>query len=131
MNTLTAYASAEIKVKRSRFIAEVFPVTNAVHARETLKQQKARYAGASHVVHAFITGAQGEVRGMSDNGEPPGTAARPMMNVLGGKECTNILLTVTRYFGGTLLGTGGLARAYGQAAREVLARAETTTPLRE
>jgi uncharacterized YigZ family protein len=115
-----AYARAEIEVKRSRFIAEVFPADSQAEARELLKSQKARYADASHVVHAFIAGHQGEVRGMSDDGEPAGTAARPMMDILTGKKCTNMLLTVTRYFGGTLLGTGGLVKAYGDAAKAAL-----------
>jgi uncharacterized YigZ family protein len=120
VNTLCAYVCREIQVKRSRFIAEAFPVTTQVAARETLKTQKTRYADASHVVHAFIAGPQGEVRGMSDDGEPPRTAARPVMDVLTGKGCTNILLTVTRYFGGTLLGVGGLVKAYGDAAKAAL-----------
>jgi uncharacterized YigZ family protein len=121
MDILSGPACAELEVKHSRFIAETFPVTSPAEAREILKAQKTRYAGASHVVHAFITGLQGEFRGMSDDGEPPGTAARPAMDVLGGRRCTNILLTVTRYFGGVLLGTGGLVKAYGDAARAALA----------
>jgi putative IMPACT (imprinted ancient) family translation regulator len=90
-----------------------------------VRRQKERYRDASHVVHAFIAGAAGEIRGMSDDGEPGGTAARPIMDILVGTHCTNILLTVTRYFGGTLLGTGGLVRAYGNAARTVLALCKT------
>jgi uncharacterized YigZ family protein len=122
MDMLLQGASAEVVVKSSRFIAETFPVTGAEDAREQLRLQKARYHGASHVVHAFVAGRAAELRGMSDDGEPPGTAARPIMDILAGRRVTGILLTVTRYFGGTLLGTGGLVRAYGDAARAVLPR---------
>jgi uncharacterized YigZ family protein len=121
VDTLLLPAQAEIEVKHSRFIAEVFPIASQIDAREMLKQQKKRYEAASHVVHAFIAGAKGEIRGMSDDGEPAGTAARPIMDILAGKNCTNILLSVTRYFGGTLLGTGGLVKAYGDAAKAALA----------
>ena len=110
-------AAAEISVKKSRFIAEIFCAATAEAARALIKAQKARYADASHVVHAFVAGSKGETRGMSDDGEPPGTAARPVMNALTGARYTNVLLTVTRYFGGTLLGTGGLSRAYAEAAK--------------
>jgi uncharacterized YigZ family protein len=121
VDTVLLHAQAEIEVKHSRFIAEMLPITSQTDAREMLKSQKKRYEDASHVVHAFIAGAKGEIRGMSDDGEPAGTAARPIMDILTGKNCTNILLTVTRYFGGTLLGTGGLVKAYGDAAKAVLA----------
>jgi uncharacterized YigZ family protein len=117
-------AAAEITVKKSRFIAEIFCASSAKAARVLIKAQKARYADASHGVHAFAAGNKGETRGMSDDGEPPGTAARPIMNALTGARYTNILLTVTRYFGGTLLGTGGLSRAYAEAAKAVCAVCE-------
>ena len=121
---LTGYAVSETLVKHSRFIAELLPCTSQSEARELLKSQKAKYADASHVVHAFVTGPSAEIRGMSDDGEPSGTAARPVLDVLCGRKCTNALLTVTRYFGGTLLGTGGLVKAYGDAAKAVIEKAE-------
>ncbi len=124
MDILLEYASTELSIKNSRFIAEVFPITTQVEARNLLKEQKNKYKDASHVVHAFIVGKAGEVMGMSDDGEPPGTAGRPVLDVLKGKHCTNMLLTITRYFGGTLLGTGGLVKAYGDSAKEVLALAK-------
>ncbi len=120
MNSLVAYAHAEISVKKSRFIAEVFPIQSQVEARELLKEQKKKYKDSSHVVHAFFCGAQAHISGMSDDGEPAGTAGRPILDIVKGMSITNILLTVTRYFGGTLLGTGGLVKAYGDAARAVL-----------
>ena len=71
-------------------------------------------------MHAFICGLNAEVSGCSDDGEPSGTAGRPVLEVLKGRNCTNIMITVTRWFGGTLLGTGGLVKAYGDAAKAVL-----------
>lgn len=120
MDSLVSYAQTELCIKKSRFIAEVFPVQNQTEAREVLKNQKQKYKDASHVVHAFFCGNQAQISGMSDDGEPSGTAGRPVFDILKGKSITNILLTVTRYFGGTLLGTGGLVKAYGDAAKEIL-----------
>lgn len=124
MDALTGYAVFETLVKHSRFIAELLPCVSQSEARELLKSQKAKYSDASHVVHAFVTGPSAEIRGMSDDGEPSGTAARPVLDVLCGRKCTNALLTVTRYFGGTLLGTGGLVKAYGAAAKAVIEKAD-------
>ncbi|MCQ2249007.1 MAG: YigZ family protein [Treponema sp.] len=115
----------EINIKGSRFIAEVFTVTTQAEAREKLHEQKLRYSDATHVCHCFISGLKAEACGMSDDGEPSGTAGRPMLDVLKGSGITNILVTVTRYFGGTLLGTGGLVKAYGDSVKEVLALCET------
>ncbi len=120
MEALGGYASAELEIKRSRFVAEVFPVSSQGEARSLLKAQKERYDDATHVVHGFVLGPAAEVLGMSDDGEPAGTAGKPVLDVLRGRGCTNILLTVTRWFGGTLLGTGGLVRAYGDSAKAVL-----------
>ncbi|WP_407399511.1 YigZ family protein [Treponema sp.] len=115
----------EINIKGSRFIAEVFTVTTQAEAREKLHEQKLRYSDATHVCHCFISGLKAEACGMSDDGEPSGTAGRPMLDVLKGSGITNILVTVTRYFGGTLLGTGGLVKAYGDSVKEVLSLCET------
>ncbi len=120
MEALVEYARAELEIKKSRFLAEVFPVFSQAEARSLLKQQKERYEDATHVVHGFVLGPAAEVLGMSDDGEPAGTAGRPVLDVLKGRNCTNILLTVTRWFGGTLLGTGGLVKAYGDSAKAVL-----------
>ncbi len=125
MNILLESARSETLVKKSRFIAEIFPVKNQRDVRALLKTQKQKYADSSHVVHAFVLGKNAEIMGMSDDGEPAGTAGRPVLAVLKGSGCTDILLTVTRYFGGTLLGTGGLVKAYTQAAQSVLALAHT------
>lgn len=120
MNLIDSYYTNEISIKHSRFIAELFPIENQQQARTMIKQQKTKYFDATHVVHAFIIGLSGEVMGMSDDGEPSGTAGRPVLDVLKGSGCTNVLLTVTRYFGGTLLGTGGLVKAYNESATSVI-----------
>ena len=76
-------------------------------------------------MHAFVIGAGAEILGMSDDGEPSGTAGRPTLDVLKGFGCTNTLVTITRWFGGTLLGTGGLVKAYSGGAKQVLQKAES------
>lgn len=116
---------AEITVKKSVFRAEVFYTDNAQEAKETVKRQKDQYRDARHVVHAFVIGESGAVLGCSDDGEPAGTAGQPVLAVLKGSGITNILVTVTRWFGGTLLGTGGLVKAYSTAAKEALAKVHT------
>jgi len=125
MKVLMRYASSELNVKSSRFLAEIFPINSAAEARELLKSQKGKYEDARHVVHAFIAGENGEVLGCSDDGEPSGTAGRPALAVLKGSGITNIMLTITRWFGGTLLGTGGLVKAYSDSAKLVLQEAST------
>lgn len=117
--------SNEIIIKGSRFISEVFSVSSQQEARDRLHEQKLRYSDATHVCHCFIAGLKAETCGMSDDGEPSGTAGRPMLDILKGSGITNILVTVTRYFGGTLLGTGGLVKAYGDSVKEVLALCQT------
>ncbi|MCR5217317.1 YigZ family protein [Treponema sp.] len=120
MKVLLGYQSTELNIKNSRFLAEAFIAESQAQAREILHSQKEKYSDATHVVHAFITGKKGEVNGMSDDGEPSGTAGRPMLDVLKGRGITNILVTVTRWFGGTLLGTGGLVRAYSDSMKAIL-----------
>jgi len=116
---------AELIVRKSRFLAEATPVASSEAARDLQRERKRVYAGCNHVVFAFICGPQGGVMGCSDDGEPSGTAGRPVMEVLKGSGITNVLLTVTRWFGGTLLGTGGLVRAYTESAQLALADAPT------
>lgn len=123
MRILTEYTKTELNIKNSRFLSEIFPCEKQDEARELIKSQKKKYSDSSHVAHAFVLGLNGEILGMSDDGEPSGTAGRPALDVLKGKNCTNIVLTITRWFGGTLLGTGGLVKAYGDSAKEVLEKA--------
>ena len=115
----------ELNVKNSRFLAEAFIVENAEAAREKLREQKERYSDASHVVHAFVVGPEGNVMGCSDDGEPSGTSGRPTLEVLKGSGVTNVILTVTRWFGGTKLGTGGLVKAYTESAQGAVALMRT------
>ncbi len=124
MEILKSYIQYEETIKGSRFLSELFPCDSQAGARELVKAQKAKYADATHVVHAFVIGPGAEVMGMSDDGEPSGTAGRPALDVLRGRGCTNTVLTITRWFGGTLLGTGGLVKAYGNGAKGVLAAAD-------
>lgn len=112
----------EIEVLRSRFIATLAPVFSVEEARDFIKRIKSEFADASHNVPAFLVGGGSSVTAhCNDDGEPGGTAGRPMLAVLQGSGLGDVAVVVTRYFGGQKLGTGGLVRAYGDAVREVLA----------
>lgn len=124
MEILTSHTETEEVIKGSRFLSELFPCESQNFARDIIKSQKEKYSNATHVVHAFIVGKNGEIMGMSDDGEPSGTAGRPTLDVLKGRKCTNTLLTITRWFGGTLLGTGGLVKAYSNGAKKVIEKAD-------
>ena len=117
--------SAELVVRKSRFLAEATPVASPDAARELWHERKNTYTNGGHIVFAFICGPQGEVMGCSDDGEPSGTAGRPVLEVLKGSGITNVLITVARWFGGIKLGTGGLVRAYTESAQLALADAPT------
>lgn len=125
MVILTGQTEFEETIKGSRFLAELIPCESQNSARDILKSQKTKYAKATHVVHAFVIGNNAEIMGMSDDGEPSGTAGRPVLDVLKGRKCTNTILTVTRWFGGTLLGTGGLVKAYSDGAKQVIQKADS------
>jgi len=108
----------EIVVVNSRFITTVIPVSSVDQARNTLKDVRAEMPDASHHVYAYRIGhGNSVIDGMSDDGEPSGTSGPPVLAVLRGSGLGDILIIVTRYFGGTKLGTGGLVRAYSEAAR--------------
>lgn len=110
----------EIEEKKSRFIAHISPVTSEEEATAFIASIKKQYFDARHNCSAFIIGDNSELTRCSDDGEPSGTAGRPMLEVLTGEGITNVVCVVTRYFGGTLLGTGGLVRAYQAAVKEGL-----------
>ena len=131
MLVLTKPVRFEEIIKGSRFLSELIPCESQAQARDILKVQKEKYADATHVVHAFIVGKNAEVMGMSDDGEPSGTAGRPTLDVLKGRNCTNLIVTITRWFGGTLLGTGGLVKAYGNGAKQVLEAAAAQNAFEE
>lgn len=117
----------EYEEKKSRFLAGLAPASSEEEAAAFLEQEKKKYYDARHHCPAFIIGRKRELTRCSDDGEPSGTAGRPILEVLLGAEVTNAVLVVTRYFGGTLLGTGGLVRAYTQAAKAALADATIAT----
>ena len=118
------YVSSEQVIKGSRFLAELFLISSQAEVREKIRAQKQKYSDSTHVCHAFICGKNAEIMGMGDDGEPSGTAGRPMLDVLKGSGLTNTLITITRWFGGTLLGTGGLVHAYGDGVKNVLELAD-------
>lgn len=119
--------TGEIVEKKSRFIAHVFPVHSEGEAAEHIEEIRKKYWDARHNCHAFVIGEKNEISRCSDDGEPSGTAGRPILEVLTGEGVHDALIVVTRYFGGTLLGTGGLVRAYSQAAKEGLAASQVLT----
>jgi uncharacterized YigZ family protein len=112
---------SEITVVNSRFITSIAPAFNVDEARQFIKRIKNEFPDATHNVPAFIIGnGTSTITHCSDDGEPSGTAGRPALAVLNGSGLGDVVVVVTRYFGGTKLGTGGLVRAYGDAVRQVL-----------
>jgi uncharacterized YigZ family protein len=107
----------EVIEKKSRFIAHVLPVQSEEEALMYIEKIKKEHWDARHNCYAFIIGRNSEIQRFSDDGEPQGTAGKPILEVLVNGNIRNTLIIVTRYFGGTLLGTGGLVRAYGQSAK--------------
>ena len=117
-----AQAHIELRILNSRFIAIAAPTPSVVAARALIAIQRSAMPDANHHVYGYVIGhGATTTMGMSDDGEPPGTAGRPVLSVVKGSGLGDVTVVVTRYFGGTLLGTGGLVHAYGDAAREVLA----------
>ena len=115
--------------KKSRFIATFRRCENLEEAMAFVEEMKKQYWDARHNCYAFCIGSRGELTRCSDDGEPAGTAGRPMLEVLTREEIRNAAVVVTRYFGGVLLGTGGLVRAYTQAVMPPPWRARGMTPL--
>ena len=120
---LSGYGTGEYEEKRSRFIGDIWPVSGEEQARDYLSQTKKKYPDARHHCWAWIL-PDGACR-WSDDGEPGGTAGGPMAAVLKGADVYGVMCVVTRYFGGTLLGSGGLVRAYSKAASLALTDAGT------
>lgn len=110
----------EIVEKKSRFIAEIRPVESEEEAQAFVAEMRKKYWDARHHCSAYVIGENNETARCSDDGEPAQTAGRPMLDVLTGQGIHNVCAVVTRYFGGTLLGTGGLVRAYSGAVQEGL-----------
>jgi uncharacterized YigZ family protein len=118
--TILKEGQAEIIEKKSRFISYAKPVKTEEEARAFVEGIKKMNWDATHNVFAYQVGEKNEIQRFSDDGEPQGTAGMPVLTVLMGEEIKNTAVVVTRYFGGTLLGTGWLVRAYGKAAKEAV-----------
>ena len=125
MKRLKTASEAEIIVKKSRFIAIALPISSLDEVKTLVREVWQRHPEATHVVHAAVVGDSGSLYSCSDDREPKNTAGRPALEVLKGSGITDISVCIVRYFGGTLLGTGGLVKAYGDAVREVLRTVET------
>lgn len=121
MLQLAAPVTAEIEIKKSRFIAVLYPVTTRAEAMDRLAEVRRHWRDARHYCSVLLT--EGD-SGLDDDGEPSGTAAKPMYSVLMHKDVGNVLAVVVRYFGGIKLGAGGLVRAYSQAVSTALQQAE-------
>lgn len=123
--TIEKENSAEIVEKKSRFIANIYNVESKEEAEEKIKQIKKKYYDAKHHCFAFsIIEENGITQKSSDDGEPSGTAGAPILNIIKSNNLQNVVIIVTRYFGGILLGTGGLTRAYSEAAGKVVEQSE-------
>lgn len=119
----------ELIEKKSRFIATVIPVESEEEALAFIEAMKKKYWNATHNCSAYVIGEKGQLKRCSDDGEPSGTAGRPMLEVLEGEGIRNVAVVVTRYFGGTLLGTGGLVRAYSASVKAGLASSVIITKI--
>lgn len=122
---LVSGGEGEIVEKKSRFIGQIKPVYSEEEAYAFVEQIKKKHYDARHNCFAFSIGDEMPLLRFSDDGEPQGTAGKPILEVINGSGIHNICIVVTRYFGGTLLGTGGLVRAYTDVAKEALGNCET------
>ncbi|MBQ1827339.1 MAG: YigZ family protein [Erysipelotrichaceae bacterium] len=125
MYHLSESCESEIEVKKSRFICILLKIESESEVKEKIAGIKKQYPSATHYCYGFITG---NILRSNDDGEPSGTAGMPILNVLRQKELDNVLAVVVRYFGGTLLGTAGLLKAYQQATLQTVAMAKLTVP---
>lgn len=121
MKTIAEPTQSEIKIKKSQFICRLFPSKTKAESKEIINRISEEYHDATHNCSAYIT-SDGE--GFDDNGEPSGTAGKPMLNALRKNDLHNITAVVTRYFGGIKLGAGGLVRAYGKSVLEAIENSE-------
>lgn len=118
-------AESEIITKKSRFIAIAEKIDSLEQVKDIVRKVREEHPKANHVVHAAVAGKSGTIYSSSDDKEPKNTAGRPALEVLKGSQVTNIVVCIVRYFGGTLLGTGGLVKAYGDAVKAVLENLKT------
>ena len=118
--TVRRDGAGEIEVEKSRFLCTIARVTDEVGARGVVDQLRKQHWNARHHCSAFIVGPSRAVEQSNDDGEPPGTGGAPILGVLRGRELTDVVAVVSRWFGGVMLGTGGLSRAYADATRAAL-----------
>lgn len=122
--TLSKSGDSKIEVKKSVFIGKSFHITSPEEAAEYLAAERKKYPDARHLCYAWVTGGEASRQKSSDDGEPQGTAGQPLLELLTSNGFTDSLICVTRYFGGTLLGKGGLKRAYTDSGRQALSDGE-------
>jgi uncharacterized YigZ family protein len=118
--TLSKTGDSKVEVKKSVFIGRSFHISSPEEAAEFLSQERKKYPDARHLCYAWVIGGENSRQKSSDDGEPQGTAGQPLLELLTSNGFTDSLVCVTRYFGGTLLGTGGLRRAYSDSGRLAL-----------
>lgn len=124
--TVSAFAEDEFVEKKSRFIGHIAPVASEEDAVAFINEMRAKYRDAAHSVYAYSL-REGQIKRASDDGEPQGTGGVPVLNVINGAQLVDVCCVVTRYFGGTLLGVGGLVRAYSEGAKIAIAAAKIKT----
>lgn len=122
--TVWAEGEAIFEIEKSKFIAHVIPINSEHEALLYIERIKKKYWDATHNVPVYVVGADYQIQRYSDDGEPSGTAGIPVLDMIKHEGITNVCIVITRYFGGVKLGTGGLVRAYTQAAKEGLAAAQ-------
>jgi uncharacterized YigZ family protein len=122
--TIEYPAEGYLTEKKSKFISHIVPVKSAEEVKEIVEEHRKKYYDARHVCWAYMLGWEREEFRANDDGEPSGTAGKPILGQINSAELTDVLILVVRYFGGTLLGTGGLIRAYKEAAADAIAHAE-------
>ena len=121
--TIEYPAEGYLTEKKSKFISHIVPVKSAEEVKEIVEEHRKKYYDARHVCWAYLLGWEREEFRSNDDGEPSGTAGKPILGQINSAELTDVLILVVRYFGGTLLGTGGLIRAYKEAATDAIANA--------
>ena len=125
IKTIEKAGIAEIEEKKSKFIAQIYPVQKEEQVKDILQKTKKNYKGARHHCFAYrILKEEQLIEKSSDDGEPAGTAGQPILNHLKGAELQNVLIIVTRFFGGILLGTGGLTKVYGDSTKKAIEKAK-------
>ena len=122
--TLSRIGDSKIEIKKSVFIGRSFHISSPEEATEYLAAERKKYPDARHICYAWVVGGENSRQKSSDDGEPQGTAGQPLLELLTSNNFTDSLICVTRYFGGTLLGTGGLRRAYSDSGRLALVSGE-------